>query len=49
MLFEFNFFWKFAGVMLLTWGFYGLWGFEFTLITLIGVILVLLTKKRSYF
>ncbi len=48
MLFEFNFVWKLALLMILSWVSFGIWGFEFTLITLLTVILALGFKKTSY-
>ena len=49
MLFEFNFFWKLMSLILLSWIFYGVWGFEFTTVTILTVILALQFKKRDIF
>jgi len=49
MLFEFNFFWKFVGLMILGWIFYAIWGFEFTTVTLLTALLATQAKKSGYF
>jgi len=48
MLFEFNFFWKFTGLMLLAWILYGVWDFEFTVVTILTAILATQAKKSGY-
>ena len=48
MLFEFSFFWKVILLMILSWVSYGIWGFEFTTVTLLTAILATLAKKTSY-
>jgi len=45
MLFEFNFFWKFISLIILAWIFYGVWGFEFTMVTFVGALLATQLKK----
>jgi len=40
MLFEFNKFWLGLLAVVGSWLFYGVWGFEFTTITLLSLILV---------
>ena len=49
MLFEFGHVWKFLLLVVLSWISYGIWGFEFTIITLLACILAFLIKKRTYF
>lgn len=49
MLFEFGFFWKLILLMILSWVSFGIWGYEFTVISLLTVILALLAKKTTYF
>ena len=39
MLFSFNNFWKSIVVLVLTWIIYTIWGFEFTVISLLALIL----------
>ena len=39
MLFEFNKFWKAVLITAVTWVGYALWGFEFTVITLLALML----------
>jgi len=39
MLFTFNKFWKTLLILISSWLFYGLWGYEFTLVTLVALIL----------
>jgi hypothetical protein len=45
MLFEFGFFWKFLVLMLLTWAAYGIWGFEFTTVSILAALLAIQVKK----
>jgi len=35
--------------MIFAWVSYGIWGFEFTIVTILTVILALLAKKNKYF
>jgi hypothetical protein len=49
MLFEFGFFWKTILLVVLSWTLYGIWGFEFTAVTTMAVMLALMSQKRSYF
>lgn len=49
MFFEFSFFWKFMILMLVTWTSYGVWGFEFTAITILAALLATQVKKSKYF
>ena len=39
MLFEFNKIWKIITIMAASWVIYGLWGFEFTMVTLVALLL----------
>jgi hypothetical protein len=39
MLFRFNKFWQTLALVIGSWVFYGIWGFEMTAITLLAVIL----------
>ena len=39
MLFEFNNFWKSVLLLIGTWMVFGLWGYEFTTITLLALLL----------
>jgi len=39
MLFEFNNFWKSVLLLITTWIVFGLWGYEFTTITLLALLL----------
>tara|TARA_B100001123_G_C15247917_1_gene1001646 strand:+ start:784 stop:936 length:153 start_codon:yes stop_codon:yes gene_type:complete len=48
MLFSFNKYWKFIAVLSLTWGFYALVGFEFTLLTLVSIILAAQLKDFQF-
>tara|TARA_R110002020_G_scaffold261689_1_gene476033 strand:- start:573 stop:722 length:150 start_codon:yes stop_codon:yes gene_type:complete len=48
MLFEFGFFWKLTLLMILSWVSFGIWGFEFTVVTLLTGILAALIKKSNY-
>ena len=38
MLFTFNKFWKITTLIIVSWIFYGIWGFEMTVITLLSLI-----------
>tara|TARA_R100000008_G_C3553315_1_gene151728 strand:+ start:193 stop:345 length:153 start_codon:yes stop_codon:yes gene_type:complete len=38
MLFKFGAFWKFMAIIFSSWIFYGVFGFEFTVITLLAAI-----------
>ena len=46
MLFKFGFFWKTVTAILASWVFYGFVGYEFTMITLL-VLLVCIEAKRD--
>tara|TARA_R110002020_G_scaffold86765_6_gene214243 strand:- start:703 stop:852 length:150 start_codon:yes stop_codon:yes gene_type:complete len=48
MLFEFGLFWKLILLMILSWVAFGIWGFEFTVVTLLTGILAVTLKKSSY-
>ena len=48
MLFEFSYFWKLMLLMILSWVSFGIWGFEFTMVTLLAVILAVVSKKTNY-
>ena len=48
MLFDFSFFWKICLLMILSWAAYGIWGFEFAVVTLLTAILAATIKKSSY-
>ena len=48
MLFEFGFFWKLIILMILAWVSYGVWGFEFTAISILAAILATQAKKTNY-
>jgi hypothetical protein len=39
MLFKFGKFWKILTLLVSSWIFFGIWGFEFTTITLLALIL----------
>jgi len=41
MLFEFNRFWKFVLTIVGAWALYGLFGYEFSVVTLLGFVLAL--------
>ena len=46
MLFTFNYFWKALLVLIASWVFYGIWGFEFSVITLLTTMLIVQMKPR---
>jgi len=48
MLFEFGFFWKSVFLMICFWSCYGLFGFEFTAITLLTLIFSFTIKRETY-
>jgi len=48
MFFEFGFFWKSVLLMILSWVAFGIWGFEFAVVTLLTAILAATLKKNSY-
>ena len=48
MLFEFGFFWKSIFLLICFWSCYGLLGFEFTVVTLLSLILSFTIKKNNY-
>ena len=39
MLFSFNTFWKSILILILSWIIFAIWGYEFTIITLLALIL----------
>jgi hypothetical protein len=47
MLFKFGIFWKGLLTLLTSWGFYGLFGFEMTVITLLSLLLVKTFKQDT--
>lgn len=47
MLFNFNKFWKMVIVVMISWVSYGIWGYEFTAITLLSLILLSNPKDNS--
>jgi uncharacterized membrane protein len=48
MLFEFSFFWKLILLMIVSWIFFGIWGFEFTVVSLLTAILATIAKKTNH-
>jgi hypothetical protein len=40
MLFKFGFFWKGILTILMSWGFYGIFGFEMTVVTLLAILII---------
>lgn len=48
MLFSFNYFWKALLVIVGSWLFYGLWGFEFTVVTQIALLVAFHFKADSF-
>jgi hypothetical protein len=48
MLFKFGFFWKLLSLMILSWVSFGIWGFEFTAISILAALLACQAKKNSY-
>jgi|TARA_R100001224_G_C3941051_1_gene122300 hypothetical protein len=49
MLFKFGKFWKTLTLMIGSWIFFGIWGFEFTTITLLALILACNTTNTTKF
>ncbi len=49
MLFKFGAFWKFLTIIVGSWIFFGIWGFEFTAITLLAGILGACIKENIKF
>jgi len=49
MLFKFGAFWRTIGVVIGSWIFFGIWGFEFTAITLLACILGTSIKESVKF
>ena len=47
MLFKFNFFWKCTLTLVATWTFYGLFGYEFTVVSLIAVLIMNQLRERE--
>ena len=48
MLFKFNNIWKFATILLVSWGIYGLLGYDFTIVTLLASILALKIVEETF-
>jgi len=48
MLFKFNNIWKVSGIMLVSWGIYGLLGYDFAVITLLASILALKVVQETF-
>ncbi len=48
MFFEFGTFWQATLLMILSWVAFGIWGFEFAVVTLLTAILVATLKKNRY-
>jgi len=48
MLFKFGIFWKGILTLLLSWGFYGLFGFEMTIVTLLTVLIIKTLKQDTF-
>ena len=49
MLFKFGTFWKSLTIIVSSWVFYGIFGFEFTAITLLAAILAVNLKEKYKF
>jgi|TARA_R110001583_G_scaffold45141_2_gene142545 hypothetical protein len=47
MLFKFGIFWKGILTLLISWGFYGLFGFEMTVVTLLAVLIIKTLKPDT--
>lgn len=47
MLFQFGYFWKFLLTVFGTWGSYALFGFEFTTVTLLAILITLYYKNTT--
>jgi hypothetical protein len=48
MLFSFNYIWKSILILAGSWAIYGLCGFEFTIVTLMAVLLALKFKTSTH-
>ena len=48
MLFKFGTFWKVIILLLSTWAFYGLFGFEMSVITLLAFLLASMMKSTHF-
>jgi hypothetical protein len=48
MLFTFNKFWKSLFFLVVTWISYGIWGFEFTAVTLLSIACILQLKDDNF-
>jgi hypothetical protein len=48
MLFKFGLFWKLILANLISWIFYILFGYEFTIISMVAIIIVILTKDKHF-
>jgi hypothetical protein len=49
MLFKFEKFWKTTALIIGTWIFYGIWGFEFAVVTLLAAIFASNLKNTTKF
>jgi hypothetical protein len=49
MLFKFGTFWKTIASILGAWIFYAIWDYELTIVTLLTLIIVAMSKKTSLF
>jgi len=47
MLFTFNNFWKTVFIVVAVWALYGLWGYEFTVISVLAAILGTVSTKKD--
>tara|TARA_R110000782_G_scaffold165692_2_gene257650 strand:- start:1198 stop:1350 length:153 start_codon:yes stop_codon:yes gene_type:complete len=48
MLFKFGLFWKLILANIISWIFYILFGFEFTIVSMVATIIVILTKDKHF-
>lgn len=46
MLFSFNYFWKSVLTLAASWGVYLLFGYEFTIVTLLTCLILINNKKK---
>ena len=47
MLFKFNLFWQLASFLVASWAFYGIFDFEFTVVTLLAVMVVFMARGEQ--
>ena len=47
MLFSFDKFWKTIGLLIITWICYGIWDYEFCVITLLAILVATQFKKTT--